>query len=79
MKRFQKMLDVDITGPFLLAQAVIPDMLEAGRGHIAKSQTLRQQAREIITYIADHCPPDLRASFLYLPEVQAVLDSIPDQ
>jgi NAD(P)-dependent dehydrogenase (short-subunit alcohol dehydrogenase family) len=34
IKRWQKMLDVDITGPFLLAQAVIPEMAAAGRGHI---------------------------------------------
>ena len=60
--------------------------IEVGRGHAAEAQTLRQQAREVIHYIADHCPPDpsagsgqsLRASFLHLPEVQAVLDSIQD-
>jgi tetratricopeptide (TPR) repeat protein len=61
--------------------------IEAGRGHAANAQVLRKQARETITYIADHCPPDpsagsgqsLRASFLHLPDVQAVLDSIQDQ
>jgi tetratricopeptide (TPR) repeat protein len=52
---------------------------EAGRGNTTEAQTLRQQARELIQYIADHCPPELRASFLSLPEVRAVLDSIPDQ
>ncbi|MEX0683499.1 MAG: SDR family NAD(P)-dependent oxidoreductase [Dehalococcoidia bacterium] len=34
LRRFQKMIDVDLTGPFLLAQAVVPDMLNAGHGHI---------------------------------------------
>lgn len=39
-RRFQKMLEVDITGPFLLAQAVIPDMLEAGGGHVVNVSSL---------------------------------------
>jgi NAD(P)-dependent dehydrogenase (short-subunit alcohol dehydrogenase family) len=33
-RRWHKMIDVDLTAPFLLAQAVIPDMAAAGRGHI---------------------------------------------
>ena len=33
-RRWQKMIDVDLTGPFLLVQAVLPDMLAAGHGHI---------------------------------------------
>lgn len=33
-RRWQKMIDVDLTAPFLLVQAVLPDMLAAGRGHI---------------------------------------------
>lgn len=40
LKRFQKMLEVDITGPFMLAQAVIPDMIEKGRGHIINISSL---------------------------------------
>jgi NAD(P)-dependent dehydrogenase (short-subunit alcohol dehydrogenase family) len=40
LKRFQKMLDVDITGPFLLAQAVIPDMVKKGSGHIVNISSL---------------------------------------
>ena len=55
--------------PVLAALAEI----EAGRGNHAEAQMLRQQVREIIAYIADHCPPDLRASFLNLPDVQAVM------
>lgn len=34
---------------------------------------LRQQAREIIEYIANHTPAELRASFLNLPQVGKVL------
>jgi len=34
LRRWQKMLEVDITGPFLLIQAVLPDMRNAGRAHI---------------------------------------------
>jgi citronellol/citronellal dehydrogenase len=34
LRRWQKMLAVDLTAPFLLIQAVLPDMLAAGRGHI---------------------------------------------
>jgi hypothetical protein len=47
--------------------------LEAQRGNDAAAQTLRQQAREVITYIADHCPPALRASFLNLSSVREVM------
>ncbi len=34
LRRWQKMLEVDLTGPFMLIQAVLPDMLAARRGHI---------------------------------------------
>ncbi len=34
LRRWQKMLEVDLTGPFMLIQAVLPDMLAGGRGHI---------------------------------------------
>src|SRR5438445_11640011 len=40
LKRWQRMLDVDLTAPFLLAQAVIPDMLAAGRGNIVNISSL---------------------------------------
>ncbi|MGH2521737.1 MAG: hypothetical protein ACRDH2_04455 [Anaerolineales bacterium] len=45
------------------------------RGHLAEAERLRTQAREVIRFIADHCPPDLRASFLNLPEVQVVMEA----
>ncbi len=38
-----------------------------------EAERLHHQAREIIEYIADHTPPELRATFLALPAVQAVL------
>jgi len=34
LRRWQRMLAVDLTAPFLLVQAVLPDMLAAGGGHI---------------------------------------------
>jgi tetratricopeptide (TPR) repeat protein len=46
--------------------------IEAARGNAAEAQSLRQQAREIIQYIADHSPPELRQTFLNLPEVRRV-------
>jgi len=48
--------------------------LEALHGHHAEAESLRQQAREIIGYIADHTgSPELRASFLGLPDVQRAM------
>jgi predicted ATPase len=56
---------------FLLSQ------LEARRGNLANAEAYRQQAGEVIRYIANHAPPDLRRSFLELPPVQAVLADKP--
>jgi tetratricopeptide (TPR) repeat protein len=48
--------------------------LEAQRGHTVAAQKLRRQAQEVVESIADHAgTSELRASFLNLPEVQAVL------
>jgi tetratricopeptide (TPR) repeat protein len=47
---------------------------EAAQGNHAEAQALRQQAREIVAYVADHCPPELRASFLAWPHVRAASD-----
>jgi len=44
--------------------------IEAQRGNQAEAQALRQKAREIIEYIADHAPPEMRETFLNLPEVR---------
>ncbi|MBI1879874.1 MAG: tetratricopeptide repeat protein [Chloroflexi bacterium] len=40
----------------------------------AEAERLRQKAQAVVAYIADHSPPDLRASFLALPAVRAMLD-----
>ncbi|MEJ2266446.1 MAG: adenylate/guanylate cyclase domain-containing protein [Anaerolineales bacterium] len=48
--------------------------LEEHSGNASGAQKLREQAGEIITFIADHSPPDLRAAFLALPEVRKLVD-----
>jgi NAD(P)-dependent dehydrogenase (short-subunit alcohol dehydrogenase family) len=40
LRRWERMLQVDLTGPMLLCQAVIPDMIAAGRGHIVNISSL---------------------------------------
>jgi len=40
LKRWQRMIDVDLTAPFLLTQAVIPDMIASGRGNIVNISSL---------------------------------------
>ena len=51
--------------------------IEAQRGDAIETKNLRQQARQIVEDIAAHIPsPELRASFLNLPQVQAVVDPI---
>jgi tetratricopeptide (TPR) repeat protein len=47
--------------------------LETRRGIIPEAAALRRQAREMIDFMADHCPPDLRASFLSLPDVRRMI------
>ncbi|MCP4540311.1 MAG: hypothetical protein GY832_24495 [Chloroflexi bacterium] len=50
--------------------------IEAARGNTAEAANLRQQAQEVIEYIADHAgTPELRTLFLDLADVRAVLDS----
>jgi len=47
--------------------------LEAAAGNTAEAERLRQQAQEIVTYIADDAGSEaLSSSFLALPEVQAL-------
>lgn len=46
--------------------------LEAAQGQLNQAEALRRQAQGIVEYIADHCPPDLRESFLALPDVREV-------
>jgi NAD(P)-dependent dehydrogenase (short-subunit alcohol dehydrogenase family) len=40
LRRWERMLQVDLTGPMLLCQAVIPDMIATGRGHIVNISSL---------------------------------------
>jgi tetratricopeptide (TPR) repeat protein len=47
--------------------------LAALEGQVAQAADLRQQAREIVDYIATHTPGSLRASFLATPAVQSTL------
>jgi tetratricopeptide (TPR) repeat protein len=48
--------------------------IEERRGHAARAHTLLCEARSIVQYIAEHIDQaELRASFLGLPQVQAVL------
>jgi tetratricopeptide (TPR) repeat protein len=48
--------------------------IESERGQIEQARALRAQAREIIEYIAAHTPPELRASFLNVPDVRALMN-----
>jgi hypothetical protein len=43
-------------------------------GNTAEADSLRAQAREVVSYIADHAGgEEMRTSFISLPEVQSVL------
>jgi hypothetical protein len=47
--------------------------IERQRGDLAEAEALRQQAREMVDYIAHHIgTPELRSSFLNSPQVKAV-------
>ncbi len=47
--------------------------IEAGRGNRPEAEALRRQAVEVIDFIADHCPRELRASFLHRSDVRNVM------
>ena len=47
--------------------------LEEQQGNSSEARTCREEARNIIDYIADHSSEELRASFLSLPEVMSLL------
>ena len=48
--------------------------IEETGGNAAEAGSLRTQAHEVVTYIAEHAgSEEMRASFLSLPEVQSVL------
>lgn len=47
--------------------------LERWRGHTARAQSLRAQARAQVEYIAERTPDDLRVTFLNSPPVRALM------
>jgi hypothetical protein len=48
--------------------------IESRRGRFAEAQSRRQQAREIVEFVADHTgSPDLRGSFLNLRDARDVM------
>lgn len=49
--------------------------LQAAQGQPAEAQQSLEAAREEIRFLESHCPPGLRAAFLQLPEVRAVLEA----
>jgi hypothetical protein len=49
--------------------------LELELGHPAEEEAVRIEARAVATYIAEHSPVELGASFLNLPEVRAVMET----
>jgi NAD(P)-dependent dehydrogenase (short-subunit alcohol dehydrogenase family) len=53
LRRWERMIQVDLTGPMLLCQAVIPDMLAAGRGHIVNISSLAARHPEGPPYDRD--------------------------
>jgi len=58
--------------PILMSLSDIEQQL----GHKSEAETLRQQVRKIVEYIANHINEDaLRRSFLNLPDVRTVLDN----
>jgi len=56
--------------PILIALSEI----EAREGSRPQAEILRAEARALMAYIADHCAPDLRASFLNQPRIRAALE-----
>ena len=48
--------------------------IEARLGNAVEAQAARAQARAVIEYIAKNATPELRESFLNLPEVRQVMD-----
>jgi hypothetical protein len=49
--------------------------MAAERGEAEQAEALRREAREIVTFIAEHAgSAELRTSFLTRPSVRAVVD-----
>lgn len=47
--------------------------IETKRGNLVAADTFRAEAREYVTFMVEHTPPELRAAFLELPQVRAVM------
>jgi tetratricopeptide (TPR) repeat protein len=48
---------------------------EIALGHPSEAEAARRAAGDVVTYIADHAPVELRASFLNQPAVRAVISA----
>jgi tetratricopeptide (TPR) repeat protein len=49
--------------------------MERERGAIPEAEQFQARAREVIDFIVDHTPPELRDSFLAQPAVHAIMDT----
>jgi predicted ATPase/class 3 adenylate cyclase len=49
--------------------------IERERGRLGDAEKLRQKAEEIVTYIREHAPEELRDSFVSQPEVRRIFGS----
>ena len=49
--------------------------MERERGNIPEAERFQAKAREVLDFIVDHTPPELRASFLAQPAVHAIMDT----
>ena len=47
--------------------------MERERGNIPEAERFQAKAREVLDFIVDHTPPELRASFLAQPAVHAIM------
>lgn len=53
--------------------AALLSELETALGNADAAETLRLQARDVITFMVEHTPTELQASFLNLPQVRKVM------
>lgn len=51
--------------------------IEVHNGDTSRAKKMQEQIRGIITFIADHSPSDLRASFLAQPEINNIIEHYP--
>lgn len=53
--------------------------IASARGHDVVARALLQRAREVVSYIADHCPPDLQQMLLNQSEVRKMTGYLSNQ